>query len=92
MKRLKLDTAVPAVKKFLSSLPLAGGGVELELGARIVCKVVPPSQISEAQKQALISERRQLIRRAQERNKGVPDRVIAREVREAVNLVRRKQR
>ena len=92
MKRLSLDAVAPTVRKFLSTLPLEEGGVELELDGHVVCRVVPPLQLSEAEKRALIQQRRQLIRRAQKRNQGVPDRVIAREVREAVTMVRRTRR
>ncbi len=91
MKRVNLDRTSLAVKKFVRSLPVDHEGLELELDGRVICKIISPLQLTEEEKQAFIEERWQLIRRARERNKGVPARVIAREVREAVETVRRKR-
>ncbi len=92
MKRLSLDAAPPAVREFVASLPLDPDGVELEMNGHIVCKVLGPSHLLDAEKQALIKERWELIRRAQVRNKGVPARVLEREVQDAVEEVRRRRR
>ena len=91
MKRLNLDHDERSLKEFVRALPLQHEGIELELDGRIVCKIVPPLQFSEAEKKALVEERWQLIRQAQERNKGVPARIIEREIREAVEAVRCKR-
>ncbi len=91
MKRINLDHDERTIREFVRSLPREHEGIELELDGRIVCKVVPPLQFSEAEKKALIEERWQLIRQAQARNKGVPARVIEREVRQAVEAVRCRQ-
>ena len=48
MKRVNLDTAALAVKKFISTLPVDPEGVELALGHRVLWKLVPPTQLSEA--------------------------------------------
>ena len=92
MKRVNLDKAAPAVKRFVRSLEVDAEGVELAIGDRVICKVVPPMQLSEAEKAALLKKGWELIRRAHERNKDVPARVIEREVREAVKTVRSKRR
>jgi hypothetical protein len=89
MKRIKLDRADQAVKQFLRSLPVEAGGVEIELEGQVICKVVASRQFTDAEKKALAEERWRLIRRAQERNKGVPARVLAKEASEAVEQVRR---
>ena len=47
-------------------------------------------QLSEAEKARLLQEGRELVRRARERNRGIPARTIAREVRNAVKQVRGK--
>jgi hypothetical protein len=91
MKRLNLDHDERSLKEFVRALPLQHEGIELELDGRIVCKIVPPLQCSEAEKKALVEERWQRIRQAQERNKGVPPRIIEREIREAVEAVRCKR-
>jgi hypothetical protein len=92
MKRIKLDTASRTVQQFVRSLPVDAEGVELELNGRVLCKVIPPLEFSDAEKAALMQEGRELMRRARERNKGVPARVIECEVRDAVKAVRSKQR
>jgi hypothetical protein len=91
MKRIKLDNTVPDVKQFIRNLPVDPEGVELELDGRVLFKLIPPAQFSDAEKAALLKQGRELVRRARERNKGVPARLIEREVRKAVNTVRRKQ-
>jgi hypothetical protein len=92
MKRITLDTASAAVKKIVQSLPMESDGVELELQGQVVCTVVPPHGFTETNDAALMLERgRRLVRRARERNKGVPFQVIQREVREAVAEVRRRK-
>jgi hypothetical protein len=90
MKRVKLDNAAPPVKAFVRRLPLDRGDVELELNGQVVCRITPPGQLSESEKAALLSEGRELVRRARARNGGVPAQVLQREVREAVKIVRRK--
>lgn len=92
MSRIKVDEAPPPVKEFLRSLPLSAEGTELELDGRVICKVIPARQFSDAEKEALIARGRELVRRAQERNNGVPAKVIEREVRDAVDEVRRKRK
>jgi hypothetical protein len=54
----------------------------------VICKVVPPHEEIE---NALIERGRELVRRARERNRGVPAQVIEREVRDAVETVRRRK-
>ena len=92
MKRVKLDTASRTLQQFLRSLQVDAEGVELELNGRVLFKLIPPLQFSDAEKAAFLRECRELLRRARERNKGVPARVIEREVREAVKTVRSRQR
>lgn len=91
MKRVKLDTAAPAVKEFVRGLRVGVDGVELELDGQVLYKLIPPSQLSEAEKEALLEKGRELVRRARERNKGVPAKVLAREARQAVDEVRRRR-
>ena len=90
MKRISLDTETAEVRQFIRKLPLDTDGVELEMNGRVVCKVIPSLHFSESEKEALVRERWQLIRRAQRRNKGVPAKIIEREVLSAVDEVRRR--
>jgi hypothetical protein len=50
MKRVSVDTASPEVKKFIRSLAIDAHGVEVTLGGNVVCKIVGPGQISDAEK------------------------------------------
>jgi len=92
MKRMNLDKAAPAVKRFVSELPVAGEGLELEMNGRVVCKILPPTCFSADEMKSMVEERWQLIRKAQRRNKGISPRVLEREVLEAVATVRRRRR
>jgi hypothetical protein len=92
MTRVKIDDAPHAVKHFISTMAVKSEGIELELNGRIVCRLYPPAQLSEEEKKALIDQRWHLIRQAQHRNRGVPALKIQREVRKAVEKVRRRQR
>ena len=85
---ISLDRENDLVKQFVRSLPIEADGVALELDGRVVCKVVPA--FSETDTQRLIARGRELVRRARERNRGVPARVIECEVQEAVKEVRRR--
>jgi hypothetical protein len=91
MKRVNLETAAPSVRKFIQSLRVDSEGVELAIADHVVCKVVPPLQYSEAEKAVMLDKGWELIRRAYARNRDVPARVIAAEVRKAVNTVRGKR-
>lgn len=64
--------------------------IELMLDDNIVAKIVSPTELSGQEAAALLARGRELVRRARERNKGVPAKVIEREVRQAVNEVRRR--
>ena len=93
MQRVNLDSAIPAVQDFVRGLQLEPDGVELMLGGEVVCKVVGPQRLTEADRTVLLDRVTQQLQRAHERTKGIPARVIEREVREAVSEVRaRRQR
>jgi hypothetical protein len=89
MQRMSLDSAATAVQEFVRSLNFDPEGIELELNGRVVCKVISPYQLTEEERDELLKGGVSLMREAQSRNKGVPAKVIEREVREAVDEVRR---
>ena len=90
MKRLNVDAAAPQVKKFLRSLSIDANGIEVELGGEVLCKIVPPGQLSEAQKRAHLADVAKLLRRARERSARVSPSVIERDIRSALATVRGK--
>ena len=84
MQRIKLDLAPAAVKEFFGSLSFESDGVELELEGQILCKVVSPHWVTDEEREKRIEAARKIIRQAQARNRGVPQREIAQVVDEAV--------
>jgi hypothetical protein len=92
VQRVRLDSEPPAVKEFLRTLNVGNDGVELEIAGQVICKVIPALKFSEAEKAALLKERWEMIRKARQRNKSVPANVIEREVREAVDDVRKRKK
>jgi hypothetical protein len=88
MKRVNVDTASPAVKKFIRSLPLDANGVEVTLGGIVVCKIIPPRQLSDAEKAAQLDDVRQLLALARANSKRMPAPVIERKIRSALKTVR----
>ena len=92
MHRVNLDSASHSVVQFFDNLPVDFDGVEIEVAGKVLCKVIPPNQLNETEKQRLIEDARKLMRRSQERNKGVSARVIEREIREAIDEVRGRKR
>ena len=92
MHRVNLDVASRSVRDFFHGLPVDSEGVEIEVGGEVRYKVIPPNQLSEAEKKKLIEDAQGILRRSQERNKGVPARVIEREIRDAIDEVRGRKR
>jgi hypothetical protein len=88
MKRVNLDNAHAQVRKFFGSLALKADGVALVMKGHVIGKLLPPSRLTEAEKKALIEQRMQLIRRAQNRRRAIPSRVTEILIREAVEEVR----
>lgn len=91
MKRVNLDEAPAAVRTFIGNLPLDSDGVELEMEGEVVCEVLPPQAVTAAERAVLIARGRELAKRARERNKGVPAKVLEGEIEKAVAEVRRDQ-
>jgi hypothetical protein len=92
MKHIVIDQQNEQVRQFIRSLPLEPDGVEIELDGQVVCKVIAPHQLSDAERDAALKRGWDLIEQAGERNKGVPAKAIEREVQQAVDEVRRRER
>ena len=89
MTKLNLDHASAPVQEFVQSLPIDQGGVELELNGAVVCTVMPPTTMDRA---TLLERGRELVRLARERNRGMTEEEIERQVNDAVELVRQRHR
>jgi len=88
MKRVSVDTASPAVKKFIRSLPIDANGVEVTLGGNVVCRIIPPGQLSDAEKAAQLAEVGKLLGEARRNSKRLPATAVERRIRNALKTVR----
>ncbi|HMF10982.1 MAG TPA: hypothetical protein VKE94_01715 [Gemmataceae bacterium] len=88
MKRVNVDTSPPAVKKFIRSIAMDEEGVEVTLGGNVVCKIIPPAQLTEAEKAAQLGVLRQLLGQARANSKRLPAAVVERNIRSALKTIR----
>jgi hypothetical protein len=88
MKRVSVDTAPPAVKKFIRSLAMDANGVEVTLDGNVICRIIPPAQLSDVEKAAQLTEVRQLLSEARAHSKRVPATVVEHNIRKALKTVR----
>ena len=91
MKRISVDSASPAVKKFIRSLAIDANGVEVTLDGNVVCRIIPPGQMSDAEKAAQLGVVRQLLGEARANSKRMPAAVIERKIRNALKTVRKER-
>ncbi len=89
MKRVNVDTASPEVKKFIRSLAIDANGVEVTLGGNVVCKIIRPGQLSDAEKAAQLGVVRQLLEEARANSKRMTAAVVERNIRSALKTVRK---
>jgi hypothetical protein len=88
VNRLNVDAEAPAVKKFLRKLAVDAGGVDIELGGQVICKIMPPEQMSDAERNVQLSDVREMLQRARKRSKGVASQLVERDIRAALAAVR----
>ena len=88
MKRVNVDMEPPAVKKFIRSLAIGANGVAITLDGNVVCKIIPPDQLSEREKATQLAKVRELLGEAREHSKRVPATVIERKLSNAMKTVR----
>jgi hypothetical protein len=88
MKRVNVDTASPAVKKFIQSLAIDAEGVEVTLDGKVVCKIIPPGQLSDAEKTAQLGVVRQLLGEARANSMRMPATNIERNIKSALKTIR----
>jgi hypothetical protein len=89
LTRINVDTAAPAVKKFLRSLAIDANGVELTLGGNVFCKIIPPGQLSDAEKAAQLAEVRDLLGEARENSKRFAAATVEQNIRNALKTIRK---
>jgi hypothetical protein len=92
MKRMRLENAPRDVQQFVRSLARRPEVIEFEENGHVLLRILAAPQLSTKNKSTLLEEGRELVRRAREQNRDVPSRTLEKEVRLAVNAVRRKTR
>lgn len=89
MRRVSLDATSATITEFLRRLPREP--VELEAGGEVICTVMPGAVAGEVDSSDLLQRGRELVERARRRNQGASSEEIKREVRAAVESVRRRR-
>jgi hypothetical protein len=89
VKRLSVDTASTAVKKFIRSLEIDANGIEVTLGGDVICKIIPPGQLTDKEMAAQLAEVRHLLAGARTNSKRLPAKLAESRIREALKSVRR---
>jgi hypothetical protein len=92
MKRLHLEKTPRAVQQFVRSLVHHPDVVEFEENGRVLLRIFAAPQLTAESKTLLLQQGRDLVRRARERNRGVPTRTLETEIRKAVSAANRKHR
>jgi hypothetical protein len=92
MKRLELEKTPPALQKFINGLLRHPDVVEVETNGQVLLRILPAVQPSAEGRTVLLEEGRALLDRSRARSEKVPARIIEREVRQALRVVRHKQR
>lgn len=62
--------------------------VDLLIGGKVVGRLVPPGELSDAEKEEILRKGLAFVKRARAHNKGVPEKEIAKVVDAAVKRVR----
>jgi hypothetical protein len=90
VKRVKVDDASPEVKDFLKRLDVEKGECVLEMAGKPLAGVVSPWEVEKRAKGR--EEILNLLRQSWERNRGVPEVAVEKEVADVIQEVRREKR
>ena len=90
VKRVKVDDASPEVKDFIKQLDIEKGEYVLEISGKPVVGVISPWQVEKYAKgrEEILS----LLRQSWERNRGVPETAVEKDVADAIQEVRLEKR
>jgi hypothetical protein len=79
------------VSEFIQQLQPIRQPIEIMLGGTLVGRIIPPEELSQAEKEKILQEGWLAVQEARARNKGLPEREIAKVVDTAVKRVRSQQ-
>src|SRR5438876_229686 len=87
-RRIDLATTRKPVRDFIRGLGKVREPVELLFNGDLVAKIIPPTDLSDAEKQQILDEGWTLVERARARTKGIPASTVQQAVNKAVQEVR----
>ncbi len=87
-QRIDLATLGKPIRDFIRGLGKIRDTVELVLDGHLVAKIIPPTELSDAEKKRILDEGWAVVEKARARMKGIPASVIQEFVDKAVWEVR----
>ncbi|MEX0713264.1 MAG: hypothetical protein WD278_12995, partial [Pirellulales bacterium] len=87
-RQVNLRTTDKPLREFVQGLGDFRETLELVLDGHVLAKLIPPTDLSEEEKQRILDEGWDLVKEARARNAGVPESEIAKTVDAAVRRVR----
>jgi hypothetical protein len=87
-QRIDLATARKPVRDFIRGLGKVREPVELLLDGNLVAKIIPPTELSDAEKQRIVEEGWGVVEKARARTKRIRASVVQEVVDQAVREVR----
>ncbi|MBI1902722.1 MAG: hypothetical protein HYS13_16605 [Planctomycetia bacterium] len=91
-QRIELSAADMPLRDFIAGLAPIREPVELVLRGTAVARIVPPSELSDAEKQQILDEGWAVVDKTRARMKGVKSSVVRKAVDKAVRAVRHEKR
>lgn len=91
-QRIDLATTEKAVRDFVTGLGDVREPVKLVLNGALVAKIIPATELSDAEKQRILREGMAVVDKARARTKDISASVIQKEVNEAVQECRVRHR
>lgn len=88
MTRVDLGSGQQTVRDMIHGLGRVSDPVELVLDGVLVAKLIPPTELSEREKQRIMDEGWKVVEKARSRTKGTPASAIRKAVDAAVRKVR----
>ncbi len=87
-RRIDLSTTNEPVRKFIQQLGRFREPIELMLNGNVVARLIPPSELSDTERQRILQEGWEIVQRARKNTRGMPAAVIQHKVDKAVREVR----
>ena len=87
-KTVDVTASEQKLADFIRSLGIVRQPIAIMLAGKVVARLVPPEELSEAEKEHILQEGWNLVEQARARNRSLPERDIAKIVNQAIKRVR----